>query len=1163
MGINILYGASRSDLTKACLEQVYQFRKDHPDQRAILLVPETSKMDMEYEFLTGTAEEGMMLTEVLSFSRFCYRILGEIGSGSNDLIDDAGKSMLLYRVLRENEGRFVLFKNLCQKPGFIAEILSVMGDLKRVLIDASKLQKASLEMPDPVLAQKAKELGILFEEYDRALKKTSLKDQQENYTRTTAQISRLAQARSFSANQSAPWPYDRLEWLFHTKIWILGFGEGRDFTPQEYAMMEALNRCCDLVVTLVCDHGAALFRAGAQSMAWFSKSGLLDTHPQAVPPGQPTLFTHLASCWKDQNPVPVSPAHSPAISPSFPNISHAPDSLVSPSFPLTLVHSATKRQEVAILAGEIKRLIREEQVRYRDITIVAAGMESYGAMVHSVFQEASIPYYLDEKKSLGRTALARMIRSLLDLCLRHWSHKALMNYARCGFCSASQNEIDELETFMLSRGIKWKSQIFDDARFHLEWEPGRMENPQEDAENRLSVPAASSGETTGSNHRMIELRDRLCKNILVFEKNCSSSTTSRDYCIALRNFLQAEEIPRKMEQMSGALLGEKQEDAATALVKAWNELLHLIEQIEQIGQDTPMDLELFRGILASGMEKAVSGTIPSSVDQVHFASINQISGRPCSVLFIIGLSDSSYPEKLPPEGLLKDREREAFSAYFGIDIPSIVSDKYYEDLFLTYSLLGLPTKRLILSCPEPKERESKIVSFVRECVPDCRTIDWSEFPGPFDIQVYSKKAAFHTLVSLFQNKSALPICRQWEALHQVLARQPEFQSRLLALQDKSKNSQKKILLSKEEIVQRYKDPAAMSVSQLETYSACAYAHFAKYLLKLQPRVTWNLQSSDTGSLLHGIVEIAVRQFLDEFTMVTDLKEKEGVLQRYRTMDFDRFSLEKMKEIIKRDKMSAFLDQGFFASKGRTSYRLAASTLQAVFNQFDPSGFIPGILEWEFSQKNDNALMFQLPGCPVLLFQGKVDRIDLDGSYFRVIDYKSGSKAVEFDRWYHGLSLQLPAYIAAFCRQYPDKQPKEAAYMQFSRPVISYENTSIHEIEQKHAQNIQKQYQLRGARMEPEELAAASQYAVDKMEHLSCDLFHGKYDIKPKKIVGKDPPCSYCDYLSICGFESKYDDFTMLEPLEKMQDGQGKLLPKSAVFSRKINEEHKKTGERDR
>ena len=1146
MGINILYGESRSDLTKACLEQVYPFRKDHPADRAILLVPETSKMDMEYEFLTGAAEEGIMLTEVLSFSRFCYRFLGETGLGSSDLIDDAGKSMLLYKILKEKEGQLVLFKNLCQKPGFISEILSVMGDLKRVLIDAAKLQKASQEMQDPILAQKAGELAILLREYDRALKETSLWDQQENYTRTTSEILRLARMRSSSGDSKVPWPYDRLEWLFHTRIWILGFGESRDFTPQEYAMIEALNRCCDVTVTvvcnhdatLVCDHGASLFRAGAQSMEWFSKSGLLNSPPCLVPVRESSIFTHLASCWRDQNPVPV-PDRLSGVSSSSSQVTSQVASQVASQ--VTLIHSGTKREEVAILAGEIKRLVQEEHLRYRDISVVAAGMESYDAMVRSAFLEASIPYYLDEKKSLGRTALARMVRSLLDLCLYNWSHKALMTYARCGLCGASQQEMDELETFMLSRGIKWKNQLFDDARFGQRWNLYSQEDPEDE---QSSNPSG-----------MMELRDRLCKNVLEFEKNCKKSVTGKEYCQALRAFLEAEEIPDRIDRMSGALLKENLDDAATALVKAWNELLHLQEQIEQIGQETPMDLETFRGILLSGMEKADSGTIPSLVDQVRFTSIRQRSGKPCPVLFILGLTDSAYPEKLPPEGILKDREREAFSQYFGISIPSVVSDKYYEDLFLTYSLLSLPTKRLYLSCPEPKEHESKIVSFVRACVPDCRNMDWSEFPKPFDVQIYSKRAAFHTLVSMLQGKSSDdPSRREWEALQKVLMRQPEFQSRLLALQNKHKSSQEEIRLSKEDILRRYSDPITMSVSQLETYSACAYSHFAKYLLKLRPRVTWNLQSSDTGSLLHGIVEIAVRQFLDEFTAARDFEEKQSILQKYQSMDFEPFSLEKMKEIIKRDHMGAFLDQGFFASKGRRSYRLAASTLQAVFGQFDPSGFVPGILEWNFSQNNGNALSFQLPGCPPLLFQGKVDRIDLDGTYFRVIDYKSGSKVVEFDQWYHGLSLQLPAYIAAFGRQYPDMQPKEAAYMQFARPVISYENTSARDIAQKHAQNMKKQFLLRGTRLEPEELTAASHYVLDKMKRLSSDLLFGKYSVRPRRIAGKEPPCSYCDYPSVCGFEPKYDDFTILAPLEKQKDDQGKALPKSAVFCQKIKEE---------
>jgi ATP-dependent helicase/nuclease subunit B len=885
-------------------------------------------------------------------------------------------------------------------------------------------------------------------------------------------------------------------------------------------------------------------------MEWFSKSGLQKSALQIVPTGAPTVFTHLAGAWKEQHPVPWPSAKSqptlsvPAGAFSFEQV--------------TLIHSSTKRQEAALVAGEIRRLVREEHLRYRDIFIAAAGLDSSSAIIRATFQEAAIPYYLDEKKSLGRTALARTIQSLLELCLYNWSHRALMKYARCGLCSATQREIDEFETFLLSRGIKWKSQIFDDMRFDRDWVPTPADPSVEESGDSPGVkPGGKPGqETVPDSRQMTGLRDRLCKNVLAFEKSCGQSRTGGQYCEALRHFLQAEEIAPKIDRICDGLLREKQEDAATAMVKAWNELLHLLEQIEQICGDTPMDLALFRGILQNGMEKAVSGTIPSAVDQVHLASADQIGERQRPVLFVIGMSEGAYPEKLSSEGLLKDREREAFSDYFGVSIPSAVSDKYYEDMFRTYSLLSLPTGRLYLSCPEPEDRESNVISFVRECVPDCRKLSWSEQPGPFDVQIFSARTAFHTLVSMTGTPaSGAPAHSGWARIRQGLLRSPESGERLLALEGRLKVSQTKILLSKEKILSRYRDPVAMSVSQLETYGACSYSHFAKYLLKLKPRVTWDVKSSETGSLLHGIVEIAVRQFLEEYNAASDAQEKTGVLARYQSMDFEDFTFEKMKEVIQRDKMGAFLDKGFFASKGRTSCRLAASTLQAVFGQFLSSGFLPAILEWEFSPQNGNALGFSLPGSPPLSFHGKVDRIDLDGSYFRVIDYKSGNQNVDFDRWYHGLSLQLPAYIAAFAGQYPGMKPGEAAYMQFMRPILLYDSGSVSEIDQKHEQNMKKQYQLRSTGMEPDDLSAAARHAVGRMKDLSFGLLNGEYDIRPKK-TGKEAPCDYCEFMSICGFESKYDKFTVLEPLGKMRDEQGKALPKSAVFIKKITGEGK-------
>ena len=127
-------------------------------------------------------------------------------------------------------------------------------------------------------------------------------------------------------------------------------------------------------------------------------------------------------------------------------------------------------------------------------------------------------------------------------------------------------------------------------------------------------------------------------------------------------------------------------------------------------------------------------------------------------------------------------------------------------------------------------------------------------------------------------------------------------------------------------------------------------------------------------------------------------------------------------------------------------------------------------------------------------------------------------------------------------------------MRVARPILSYENGSAREITQKHPGNMEKQYRLRQTKLEPEALVAASLYTVDKMKHLSSDLLQGKYDIKPKKITGQDPPCKYCDFLSVCGFEPKNDAFDELAPIEKMQDEKGKNLTKAAAFHRKCSEE---------
>lgn len=1158
MGISIVFGESGNDLKKAFINQIIEHKNKYPQKRAILIVPETVKMDMEYEYLINSDEAGMMNTEVLSFSRFCYRILGEAGKVFDNLIDDSGKSMIIFRVLKENENEWISFRNLAQKPGFISEILSIMGDFKRLLISGDDLFEVSKQIDDKILSQKASELSIILSQYDKLLKESLLRDPQENYTLATNLIKTLVQQRR---SGGLKWPYSNLEWLFDAKVWINGFGETRDFTPQEYNIITNLKDCCDITVSCVFDdlkssnntnpYARALYRAGLGMIESFYSKGLIsdDYLPLKIDNNRNHVFEHLANCWKNQNAIIYSKLDSKLyieIKDLIENKANIENNYEN----IALIHSSNKREEISLIAGEINRLVRDENYRYKDIAVIAAGVDSYIPVVHAIFGDCAIPYYIAEKKSLKDTVLIRMIKNLLDLQVFTWSHKSLMSYLRCGLSDAKNTEIDEFETFLLSSGIKWKGQFFDDKKFK------KIEKSSD------SDTIHSEGSLQNVD-KMIGIRDRISKNITVFEMMCKNAKNCDDFCIALKSFLENEKIYDKIEFLSENLIQSGEENAAIGIVKAWNELLSLLNQMQLLAKTSTVDVKTFRDLLLSGMEISYAGTIPSLIDQVNFVPVKQGINKSVKVVFVIGLTKDAYPEKVTSEGLLKDHEREQFSKHFNIKIPSIITDKYYEDLFLSYTILGLAKERLYLSCPQTDDDEqckklieSDIITFTRNCFPKCRKIQINPVPSPFDLNIYSKQNSFLNLLAYnpsenkIESKSFANKKIEWTALYEWLNKTDEYKSKIRAVEDKLACDKSNKPLSKENIATRYGENITMSVSQLETYSACSYSHFAKYLLKLQERDVYTLKSSDTGSLMHGITELAIKEFLEEYNSAPTNDEKAGVILKYKNMNFEIISKEKMLETINRDMMHTFLEPGFNSSKGRTSYRMAASTLKGVFADFEYDGFLPQTLEWEFSKENGNALTLDLSENKKILFQGKVDRIDTKNEYFRVIDYKSGNKIVDFEKWYHALSLQLPAYIAAYRQTHPEMMPSNAAYIRFARPVISYDNGNIETIASEHSKKLASENKMKGTELSPEDLIEASKYTVEMMKKLSNDLVSGKVSLNPKKVINGSLPCEYCEYGQVCGFEERYNDVVPLKKLE-VKDVNGNKIKKYQSYMNAI------------
>ena len=194
-------------------------------------------------------------------------------------------------------------------------------------------------------------------------------------------------------------------------------------------------------------------------------------------------------------------------------------------------------------------------------------------------------------------------------------------------------------------------------------------------------------------------------------------------------------------------------------------------------------------------------------------------------------------------------------------------------------------------------------------------------------------------------------------------------------------------LKKETAKDLYGNTERVSVTRLERFSSCAYAHFLTYGLRLSERERYQFEAMDLGNIAHQSMERFARKADDIQVEWTAMSEEVK----------ERFIQESVEESI--------LEYGntVLYSTARNEYtitrikKLIQRSVWALTKQMAESDFRPSLYEFNFGS-------------------GKIDRIDTcedeNGVYVKVTDYKTGMKAFDITAFYHGLQIQLPVYLNA-------------------------------------------------------------------------------------------------------------------------------------------------------
>ena len=336
-----------------------------------------------------------------------------------------------------------------------------------------------------------------------------------------------------------------------------------------------------------------------------------------------------------------------------------------------------------------------------------------------------------------------------------------------------------------------------------------------------------------------------------------------------------------------------------------------------------------------------------------------------------------------------------------------------------------------------------------------------------------------------------------------------------------------------------------SITRMERFSVCAFAHFLTYGMNLSERQRYEFQAVDLGNVCHSALERYSKK-----------AEAEGGWLALTEEQRDQYIEESVAE--------AITDYGnsVLYSSARDEYmivrmkRLLARTVWALTRQLEAGDFLPSAYEFRFSS-------------------GKIDRIDTceedEKVYVKVLDYKTGKKAFDIVSLYHGLQLQLMVYMDAAVKQekkwHPDKEivPAGVFYYRISDPLVDKQEEqteeailkelkpdgliSLKDDVLKHLDHSGSGESLavpvkynkngslsKGSKAVPEEeFRLMMEHAARKIEETHRRILSGETDAKPYR-KGKETGCDYCKYRHICGFDVKIPGYEYRD-IEKMSKDQ--------------------------
>lgn len=977
MGLRIVYGRAGSGKTYYCLNEMKDRLSAGGQHPLVLIVPEQFSLQAEKNLARISGPSGLFRAEVLSFRRLAFRVFSEVGGITRRHLDSAGKSMLLFKILDRLGIDLKVFSGSALRKGFTDTLSDAITEFKRYDITPDVLCEAASKLEDGLpLKDKISDLALVYSEFERLL--------HQNYMDADDDLVELFKKMDQSSQFNG------------ADIWIDEFS---GFTPQEYKIIGKLMKTAASVTICLCTDVLTN-----------------DGHDGAALVFQPVRNTavkllRLAASEGVSVESPIKAGgQGLAVSPRFlksEELGHLEQNFYKYPYKkfskytgdVCISTSSNPYSEVEDCARDITRLCRETGYRYKDIAVTMRNPDSYSSVIKSIFTRYGIPFFLDGKREIDGHPLIIFILSTLEIFISNWKYESVFRYAKTGLSGIEKEDLDLLENYVLANGIRGNTWLRQN-----DWDyPVEMSDKQREPSQREQDLLS----------RINRIRKQLVNPLEAFRRKTKGGVKAAEFCTALFELLCLTGTNKKVEEITKQLISEGFLAKAEEYRKVWNITMDVFTQIVEVLGEESIGTERFSEILSAGFSGHKIGLIPPALDQVLVGGVERSRSHDVKALYILGVNEGVLPGSKGDEGLLSDMDRDSLGQ-IGLELAGNTASRCLEERFMVYMALATPSRYLWLSYPAADRdgralRASRIIAEVRRILPQVKelsTVISGEAGGmPYPA---APEPVFDELVTQLRRcYDGEEILNEWRDIYTWFEGKEEWKNRCNHILNGLGYTNQVQPLTGDRPANLYGKPVFTSISRLESYASCPFSYYLKYGLKARERRVFTFNPVDAGTFMHHII--------DEFSRIL---VKSGVSWRNLDMDWCKGQVEELVS-----QQLAIGGGSVLSSNKRYLYlsdRLKKTVLKAVAligRHIEMSSFEPAGYEVEFGdQGRYPPISIELPTGESIKMTGRIDRIDTmvneDGTYLRIIDYKSGNKALKLGDVYYGLQLQLVTYLDA-------------------------------------------------------------------------------------------------------------------------------------------------------